>query len=358
MKWRKTIILLILTILLSLSCSRDRDGGSGATWENTSDEVRSIAVEGVTVRKGNLVDAVRSAGIAEGISEAWIIAEAEGMIRSSQLKLGDRVQKGQVLISLDDEIPLRNRNLAKGQYQTALLEFQAAKNSLDSGSISSLQYSQISDRLLAAEASQAIAVDAYENTQIKAPFSGAVAAMGRGLGVGNYLSRGSRIARIVDNSSYRTEVGVGEGQILLVREGAAVDILSNDGLVRRGRVSAVSAGSDGSTGSFTVEVVWRPIDQDSLKSGMSVDVSIKIDSQGLNIIAPASAIRIREGDEYVYIDNEGAAEMRRIDTGNRLGERIEVLSGLLDGDTVITSGIASLSPGVPVVTTVIDGGLQ
>ena len=352
-------ILLISLSTIVFSCSRERDGDSGASWNQPEEnEASSLAVEAVVVTEGTLVDLVRGAGIAEGIREAWVIAEAEGLIRRSQLKLGQRVQQGETLLTLDSEIARRNRDLAEGQYQTALLEFQAAKKSLDNGSISSLQFSQISDRRLSAEVSQAVANDAYENTQIKAPFSGSVASTGRGLGIGNYLNRGTRIARIVDNSSFRTEVGVGEGQILLIREGAAVQVRGNDALIRSGRVSAVSSGSDGSTGNFTVVVEWDPLELDSLKSGMSVDVFIETSGQKSNIIAPVSAIRLREGDEYVFVDAGGTAEPRRIETGNRLGNRVEVLSGLNSGDIVITSGIASLVPGAPVVSTLVDGGLE
>ncbi|OQX29591.1 MAG: hypothetical protein B0D92_02840 [Spirochaeta sp. LUC14_002_19_P3] len=314
---------------------------------------RTVAVEGVLVKKGFLVEEVRSAGVAEGIQEAWIISETEGLIRELRFQLGDAVKAGAVLLTVDNELAARNRELAEGQYQTALLEFQAAKNSKESGSISALQFSQTSDRLLAAKASLAAAADAYNNTYIKAPFSGAIAYRSRDLGPGNYLSRGVRIARVVDYSAFRAEFSVGEGQILLVREGAAVAITAGDGLVRSGRVSAVSAGSDGSTGGFTVLAEWRPLANDPLKSGMSVDAAIRVEGEAKHIIAPASAMRIREGEKYFFVDKDGKAEPRRVTTGSRLGERIEVISGLEEGDVVAASGIASLTPGTPIAVSII-----
>ena len=344
----------VFSAVVLFSCSRSGEGETGAADRSDPGEMRAVAVEGTKVTRGSLVNEIRSAGIVEGIREAWIVSQAEGPIRDVDFNLGEQVRRDQVLITLDGDLAARNRELAEGRYRTALLEFQAAERTKGSGSVSALQYSQVSDRLLAAEASWAAAVDAYENTMIKAPFDGAVAARGAGLSVGSYMARGVRVARIVDNSAFQTEISVGEGQILLIQEGAAARIIGNDGVVRTGRVSAVSAGSDGSTGSFTVVVEWIPVEGDRLKSGMSVDVSIDAANDDEKIIVPASAIRIRSGVEFVFVDNAGSTQSRQIKTGNRLGERVEVLEGLQEGLIVITSGLASLAPGIPVRTTLVN----
>ncbi len=282
-----------------------------------------------------------------------MISETEGIVESVGFTLGDRVRAGDILLKVNPDLAIRNLKLAEQQYKTALLEFEASKLARKNGSISELQFSQITDRLLAAEAAAAASRDAFENTSLKAPFSGAVASRDRNLGVGNYLSRGVPVVRIVDDSAFRTEVSVGEGQVLLVKEGSAARITGNDGRVRSGRVEAVSAGSDASTGSFTVVVEWIPEQGDGLKSGMSVDVSIVPPDNGGRIIIPASVIRIREGRHYVFVDKDGAADLRLIETGSRLGDRVEVLSGLDEGETLITSGLASLSSGTPVNITLV-----
>ena len=319
-------------------------------------EIRPIAVEGTEAVRGALITVIRSAGIVEGIREAWVVSEAEGLIREVGFSLGRPAAAGQVLLELEGELAASSLELARGRYETALLEFEAARKSQENGSISALQFSRIRDSLLAAESSLDAAADNFENTMIKAPFSGAVAARGENLSIGNYITRGVRVARIVDNSALRTEVSVGEGQILLIREGAAARITGKDGRTRTGRVSAVSAGSDGSTGSFTVVVEWTPPEDDVLKSGMSVDVAVDASGDNERIIIPASAIRLRGGESFVYVDEGGSAEFRRISTAGRLGERVEVLEGLDEGEIVITSGIGSLSPGSPVRTSLVSLG--
>lgn len=348
--------ILISTLALVLaSCLPKADGETSATWQTSEEETRTIAVEGFAVNTGFLVEEIRSAGVAEGIREAWVISETEGLIQERHFRLGDLVRAGETLLSIDNELAAQNRDLAEGQYETMRLEYLAAEQSKKNGSISALQFSQTADRLLAAKAALSTAIDAYENTYIKAPFAGIVASQSNGLGAGNYLTRGVRVARIVDYSAYRVEVSVGEGEVLQVQEGADVEVTGNDGLTRNGRVNAVSGGSDGSTGSFTVIVEWPPLANDRLKSGMSVDVAIQVGGGIEHIIAPASAIRVRGGEHFVFVDSNGQAESRRIDTGSRLGEWVEVFSGLDAGEVVITSGLASLTPGVPISTTVVGG---
>jgi len=343
--------------VLTVSCSRDSDGESGASYDPSADPDRLIAVEAMTATRSALVDEVRGAGIAEGVREAWVVSETEGVILEVDFALGDRVDSGQVLLRVDDSLALRNLELARQQYETASLEHEAAGRSRENGSMSALQYSQITDRLLAAEAARASALDAYENTRLTAPFAGAVAARDRNLGVGNYLNRGLRAVRIVDDSAFRTEISVGEGQVFLIREGAEARIVGGDGVVRSGRVAAVSAGSDEGTGSFAVVLEWIPEPDDPLRSGMSVNVSIEAAGDREEIIVPASAIRRRDGRDYVFVASEDKAENRAVTVGSRLGERVEVLEGLREGETLIISGLASLTPGIPVSVTVVgDSG--
>ncbi len=352
LKIRLITVALIASALVFVSCSRGADETSGASWQ-VNEEIGIVAVEAMEISKSLLVNEIRGAGIAEGIREAWVVSETEGLIRDVRFSLGERVSGGQTLVKVDDNLAVRNRDMAAQQYETAYLEFQAAERSKESGSISQLQYSQTTDRLLAADSARAAALDNYENTVLTAPFSGAIASRDRSVGIGNYLSRGIRVARVVDDTEFRTEISVGEGQVLLIKEGSAASVTGNDGILRTGRVAAVSAGSDNSTGSYTVVIEWTPEEGDRLKSGMSVDVTISIDGEAAQVIIPASAIRIRNGKEYVFINKDGVAEAIEITTGSRLGDRVEVNSGLEEGQVLLTSGMASLTPDLPVTITVI-----
>lgn len=349
-----SIILFFITALFVLiSCSRGSDASTGASKSIDDEAARSIAVEGMNATKGRLVAEILGTGTAEGIREAWVVSETEGLIRSVLFDFGDNVTEGQILLTVDSDSAERDRDLAEQRHTTALLEYNAAEKSRENGSISELQYSRTADALLAAESARAEALDAFEKTRLTAPFSGAVAAKSGDIGIGNYLARGIRVVKIVDDSAFRTVIGVGEGQVLLLREGSAAYITGNDGVTRLGSVAAISAGSDDATGSFVVVIEWIPQPGDALKSGMSVRVAIEATEIPKRIIVPAYAIFQRRGAEFVYIASDGRAELREIRTGSRLGERVEVLDGLQEGDIILTSGLASLAQGLPVKITMV-----
>ena len=118
-------------------------------------------------------------------------------------------------------------------------------------------------------------------------------------------------------------------------------------------MTAVSAGSDPGTGSYSVVVQWTPQDGDPLRSGMSVDVALTVEGEQEEIIIPVSSIRLRGGEQWVFVAADDRAEVRKIRTGSRLGERIEVLEGLEPDEVLITSGLASLTPDAPVTVTLI-----
>ena len=354
MRTGTAVAALTVFLVILASCGGERtDGWSGATVDPGYADEAPVAVEALEVSSGSLVAEVRGAGFARGTREAWVVAEAEGLVRRVAFDLGDRVSEGDLLLEVDSSLAARDRDLAEQRYRTAELEFEAAERSAANGSMSALQFSRTKDALLAAEAGWAAARDAYDNAFLKAPFDGVVALRDQDLGIGSYLGRGTRVVRIVDDSAFRVEFGVGEGQVLLVDQGAEARIAGKDGTVRLGRVAAVSAGSDEGTGSYVVVVEWIPEPGDKLRSGMSVDVSVDAVNGAPTVLVPATALRIRQGRKYVYVASEGVAAVREVETGARIGERTEVLRGLEDGETLIVSGLASLTPGRPVEATVI-----
>ncbi len=348
---RKLFVLLLLTVLLLgvwTGCGRDNSADAGGA---ASKEVLPIAVEALEVSSGFLVPEIRSSGVVEGIKDAWVVSEVSGLVEQVNYSLGDRVPAGFMLLAVDSSLARKNRDLAKQRYLTAKLEYSAAEKAKNSGSMSLLDFSRTTDRLLAAEAAWTGAEKAYANCFLKAPFAGVVALRDKNIGIGTLLNPGVRVARIVDDSSFQTEIGVGEGQVLLVREGDNARITSRDGEVYEGSVRAVSAGSEGKTGSYTVVVAWEADPERILRPGMTVDVAVDVTGEEERVILPSSVIRMRGDRHYVFVEKDGWAASREIFIGSSLGGRVEVLKGLQNGEIVISSGLASLSEGARVKVT-------
>ena len=351
-KW----VVIIIGFAFFISCSAETDVSSGATWEDGAAEEPPLAVEVLEVSEGRLIPYVEGAGIISGIREAWVISETQGIIETVDFEIGDVLEKGDVLLEVDDDILRLSMEQARQQYETALLDLNAAETFYRQGNASQAELNRARSAAAGAKAAFESAQKKYEDTSVKAPISGAVAWKSGTAALGNYMSPSVQVARLVDLSRIKVELSFGERQIGLIREGAEVSIfvdsVCKEGLLT-GRVTAVSAGSDLSTGSYSVIVESENDCEGPIRAGMSARVRIPVRGGETGIIVPDSSVVVRDGKEYVFVEKGGKAEPHEIERGETVGNRTEVLLGVELGDRLIVSGLSALKPGAPVRGTLI-----
>ena len=195
----------------------------------------------------------------------------------------------------------------------------------------------------------------WEDAFLRAPIGGYVAYKNEAAAVGNLLSAGERVARIVDISYLILEVGVGEREVSLIVPGAPalVRVAAACEEELEGTVTAVSAGSDPLTGSYAVLVKWPNCSEESIRAGMSAAVRIRTREETPALLVPTSAIIRRQGGEAVMTVEEGRAMLKPVETGAGVGNRTEILSGLEVGEILIITGLTTLAAGETVVPTVV-----
>lgn len=343
-------------LVLALASCTKTDAMSGATaWEAGQAE-RAVAVEALTVTRAPLVDDVRASGVVAGVREAFVVSEAQGLVRSVSFSLGDRVVEGQELLRVDDRIAALNLERAKEQYEAARLELEAVERLNAAGRSSPADLTRARGNYSGAKAQFETAQKAFNDTRLRAPVTGVIASKEDVATVGASLAPGARVARVVDTSSFRITVGVGEREVGLVDVGAAVRVYVpaalGEGFVE-GRVEAVAAGSNPGTGSFPVVVSFRNGFSGRVKSGMSASVAIRARATEPSVVVPSAAL-VRRGSSYaVFVDEGGKAAVREVSPGRRAGVRVELLSGLLEGERLLISALTRLRPGAPVASTLI-----
>jgi len=349
--------VLVAAIVLA-GCGRPgggRPGGPPAGIEGPA-EVKPLAVEALTVTRGDLIRNIEAAGIVSGINEAYVVSETEGIIQGVSFELGDRISDGQVLVKVDDTIPRLNMEQAKEQFEIAKLDLEATEKLFNDGSASKAELARARSSVNGAQALYQSALKTFRDCTIRAPIGGYIAEKESGITLGNYLSPGLRVARLVDISSLKAEVAVGEGQVSLVAEGAPATVLipaASDQKLFEATVSAVAAGSDPATGSYPVIVTWRNPVGGTIKSGMSATVTITTEAQEPVVLIPSSAIVEQAGQSYVFTAEGDRAAQRPVQVGRRIGNIAEILDGLEEGETLIISGLTALRRGDPVQPSVI-----
>ncbi len=201
-----------------------------------------------------------------------------------------------------------------------------------------LALAQKQDDLLTAQ-------EALNNTSIRAPYAGVILQVNTSLGD----EAGSGIMALLSTKEKIISISLNEIDIVKVKEGQKATILFDaiDGLTYAGEVVEVSGAGAISGGVVSYEVKVALLNQDEkIKEGMSALVSIITDFKQDVLLVPNSALKTQGEMQYVEIPGTagGSPTIKQVETGISNETKTEIISGLSDGDTIISQTISSASP--------------
>jgi membrane fusion protein (multidrug efflux system) len=282
--------------------------------------------------------------------ELNFLSENAGRVTNIYVTEGSRVSKGQVLARIDAEIINTDRETAEATYQNALKDEARYQSSYATGGVTQQQLDQAKlatkNAKLRLQASQRRLSDA----NIKSPINGIVNK--KYIEVGAFVTaQGTQLFELVDISKLKLKVNVNESQVANLKIGDKVNIKStvypNDNF--SGKVSFIAAKADGSL-NFPVEIEVSNSIKNSLKAGMYGTAIFDFPTQTASILIPRTSFvgSVNSNQVYVYDKSTNTAKLRNVVAGRILGETVEVLSGLAEGETVITSGQINLVDGTAV----------
>jgi RND family efflux transporter MFP subunit len=170
--------------------------------------------------------------------------------------------------------------------------------------------------------------------------------------VGDYVTRGTKVASVMRTNPLRLQLTVPQQFSVAVRVGRAVslEVDTAPGKTYTGQVRYVSPAQQADSRTLIVEAVVANADG-TLKPGTFATAQIEQASSTPGILAPASAVRTVSGTSRVFVVKGGRAEERLVTTGQVLGDRVEITSGLKAGEEIATSNLTQLVDGVAVAAT-------
>jgi RND family efflux transporter MFP subunit len=341
--------------------------GGGVFGCSTSEHVQSAApgtVSGVAVivaRSTTIPDWLESVGTVRAAQSAQIASQTMGNIVEIRAQEGDRVQSGQILSVIDDSQPRAAVDQsaavvtsAQKEVSTAESELALAESTLkryqqlyDKKSLSPQEFDEIQTRRRAAEsrrdmarageeqadAALAQARTSLAHTQIRAPFAGVVTE--KKAEAGTFASPGMPLFTVEDTGSYRLETMVDESHIQLVHIGEAIPVfLDSIGSAEfHGKVAQIVPAADSASRGFLVKI-QLPADA-RLRSGLSGNAHFPNGSRSVLLI-PRTAIEERGQLRGVFvIDANHIAQLRYVTLGRMIGDQVEVLSGLQQGEKLV-----------------------
>ena len=327
----------VLAALLLGACQSEQ----ASEAENSEEETAPVPVEtGVPVR-GNVYAMYTGTAPIEAFAEADVIAKVGGEVRELLVEEGDDVSKGQILARLDGERLRLELNESEAKLRKLQRDYERNVDLQAKGLISDGDFEKIKYEMEALEAAFNLASLELDYTQIRAPIDGVVAR--RFVKLGNTISEGDALFKVTSLEPLVAYLHVPEREYRNVDPGQPVgieiDALAGETIVAT--VSRVSPVVDPQTGTFkiTVEIIDQ---QRRIKPGMFGRIGVIYDVHDDALQIPRSAIIEDQGKASVFVVEDDHAARRLVETGYSNKGMVEILSGLQDGEQVVTVGQASL----------------
>ena len=276
--------------------------------------------------------------------EVLIHTQEEGSILELPHYEGDRVAAGEVLVRLDDALIQAQLARASATRKQAEQDLRRLRELRARNLVSEDEFTRAQTQLEVAQADEQLLRTRLGYTIIESPINGVVTA--RLSEPGNVVERLRHVLTVADLSSLHTTVEVSELMLPQLRVGdpAAVRIDALGGAVHTGRIVRLFPTLDPVTRRGTVEVELEPVPAGAAP-GQLCRVEFRTQASDRFVI-PFSALRRDDASEYVLVvDAESRAQRVNVTSGMRLAEQVEILSGLEEGQQVITKGFLGLSAG-------------
>ncbi len=296
-----------------------------------------------------------------GSIEAWtrvdVFPKVPGRMKDVAVRIGDRVEAGRILGTIEDRDYALQAAQAKAQLdQAEALAAQAASDQarmarlFEGGMVSrgQMEDAQARARSTAAQAALAragldLANERLAETRLVSPFSGFVTR--RLLDPGGMAQTGQPAFTVESIDTVKAAVGLAPADLVRVRPGsqAVVAIDALPGETFKGRVDRVVPSLDPKSRTADAEV--RIENRGGrLKPGFFARITIPVGG-GTALTVPQAAVTVREGKPTVFLAADGILKARRVTTGETVNGRIEIVEGLVEGDRIVASPVSTLVEG-------------
>jgi membrane fusion protein, multidrug efflux system len=383
-------VALAGTTLLSAACSTKAETA-------TTDAIAAdpLAITTTAIESRPIDRYLRVTGSLMADAQAEVSAETAGRVIETPVERGSRVSEGALLIRISpsetsaqlqeaeanaaqiearlglvagqpfDRQRVPDVMNAKASLELAEAEFNRMRSLVDQKVISQSEFDQrrtqleaarqsyqmaqnVADQsyrsLEAARARVALARKAVADTAVRAPLTGLV--VERQVSVGDYVTKGARVATVVRIDPLRVELTVPEQHVALIKVGQAVrltvDAYPNE--VFEATIRFVSPALRSDQRALTVEAVASNKDG-RLKPGLFATALVRQPDAAPALLVPASAVETTAGTSRIYVVKDNRVEARIVTTGEKVDANVELTSGVSKGDVVAVEPKGRLSDG-------------
>ncbi len=341
----RSLLVILPVAALAFSACKPKSAAPAAGGAPGGFAVQVIAVP---ARQQPVVETIALVGSVAPNEMVELKAESDGIVREIRFDEGQKVQKGDLLVALDDTKFAAQLAQAEANLQLAKTSFDRTKQLFTGKLISQQEYDQASATFDASEASVNLMRRQLKDAKVVAPFTGYTSA--RQISPGQVISKSTLLTALVDLDTVKVEVGVPERYLGELSVGQKVDFqvaaFPKDAFT--GEIYFISPQLDASTRTALVKARIANPDR-KLRGGMFANLNLTLKLRESALVIPEPAI-VNNGDLTMVfaVTPTNTAFMKPVKIGLRLAGKAEVLGGLTAGETVVVEGIQKLRPGAPV----------
>jgi len=343
MKFNSRAIILLSLFSVLFSCG---NSGNETVEKAEKAEVKpATLVEVVIASSGELNREIETTGTLLANESAGLSSEVGGIIKHIYFQEGSEVQKGELLLELNNQDLLAELKELEVQMNLAEKQYLRSKKLKQAKGISEELLEEREANWKAAKASvEKIKAD-LAKTKIIAPFSGIVGL--RNHSAGDFLAAGTEITSVVDIDPLKVSFSLPEKYLQAFAPTDSIwfhTALSEK--LQPARIYAINPSLDANSRTFTLKALFN--NQDKIyKPGGFATVFCRLQHFKDAVTVPTQSIVPEKNSKYVFLVQNGKAVQQSIEAGIRIENQIQVIQGVEVGDTIVSSGLLQIQDGSP-----------
>lgn len=321
----------------------------------------SQAVSTIDVKPGKWLPGIEALGSARAEDGVNLTFQVDGIVKEIMFKPNQIVKKGDLLLQLDDEIQKADLVASKAEAELSEQNYKRAQTLRTQGVGAVSNVDTTAAALSSAKANVAKAQATLDLKRLIAPFSGVIG-ISR-VDIGQFMAPGTVVATLQNVDTMRVDFSVPEQELKNLSMGQEVHIgASASDYAFKGKIVGIDPKIDPASRLVSVQAQVDNSDK-SLVPGQFVQVRVILPEEDNVVILPLTTVVTSLYGDYVFTvvkkeaDKNAAADTTEkaddlvlhqifVKLGRRTGNNVEILSGVKDGDVVVTSGQNRLSNGM------------
>jgi len=321
-------------------------GGNGFSGGGFGDQQAAVPVEVVAVERRAISSYLETNGTLEAENDVDLVARVAGPVTELRVEEGMRVEKGQVLASIDPDEVRARMEIARVDRDEARRAYERAQALYEQELLSREAYDQARSNYESAEAQLRGDQLVFDYTSIEAPFAGVVSV--RYVKLAQYVSVNQPLFRVTSFDPLLCPIQVPERELPRLRVGQPGYVTAEAWRGERfpATVLRISPVVEAATG--TVKVTLQVSPRGKLRPGMFSKVFLETETRDDALVIPKAALSLESIGDTVYVAADGTASRREVKLGFQEGDSVEVRQGVAEGERVIVVGQDGLSEGTPI----------